>query len=266
MNGPAADVSYESPRLSVVIPARDEALCITSVIAEWFAQRDSNRLLDLLEIVVADNGSRDGTGKLARVSGARVIEVAQPGYGRACWEGAQYSRGSILMFVDGDGAVDPSQARLLLQRIDEGADLVIGVRERAAPGSMTAPQRFGNWLACALIRTLWPVPAPDLGPFCAIRRDAFDALRLRDRSFGWTVEMQVRAHAIGLRVAYCPVAWRRRVAGRSKVSGTVSGVFNAGVGILGMIAKLWLRERRRPRRETDLFHRHTNSPYTKTPS
>jgi hypothetical protein len=90
------------------------------------------------------------------------------------------------------------------------------------------------------------MPVADLGPHRAIRREAFDALDMQDRSFGWTVEMQVRAHALGLRVAECPVRWHARTGGVSKISGTLRGVFGAGVGILGMIARLWWRERRRP--------------------
>ena len=166
----------------------------------------------------------------------------------------QASSGEVLIFVDGDGAADPQEAGMLIAEIARGADMVIGVRSRPDPGAMSVPQRWGNALACGLMRLLWRVPADDLGPYRAIRRNAFDALHLRDRSYGWTVEMQVRAHRIGLRVAQCPVSWHARIGGQSKISGTVGGVIGAGIGILGMIARLWLDERRRPASQTRLFH------------
>ena len=241
-------------RVTAIVPARNEAECIAIVVHGLIGQRDAQGQALLHEVLVVDNGSTDGTGEIARRCGARVLEVAQAGYGRACWEAAQASVGDVLLFVDGDGAADPQEAGRLLTEIQRGADLVIGVRERPAPGSMTAPQRWGNALACALMRLIWGVPARDLGPYRAIRRSAFDALHMRDRAYGWTVEMQVRAHRIGLRVAQCPVAWHARIAGQSKISGTLRGAFGAGVGILGMIARLWLQERQRPADESRHFH------------
>ena len=241
-------------RTTAIVPARNEAECIALVVRGLLAQCDTQGRPLLHEVVVADNGSSDGTGDIARHCGARVIRVEQAGYGRACWEAAQASEGDVLLFVDGDGAADPQEAALLLAEIQRGNDMVIGVRERPAPGAMTATQRWGNALACALMRLLWGVPALDLGPYRAIHRRAFDALHLRDRAYGWTVEMQVRAHLIGLRVAQVPVAWHARVAGLSKISGSVRGVCGAGAGILGMIACLWLQERQRPACETQVFH------------
>ena len=241
-------------RVTAIVPARNEAECIAIVVRGLIGQRDAQGRALLHEVLVVDNGSTDGTGDIARHCGARVLEVAQAGYGRACWEGAHASEGDVLLFVDGDGAADPQEASRLVTEIQRGADLVIGVRERPEPGSMTAPQRWGNALACGLMHMIWGVPAHDLGPYRAIRRSAFDALHLRDRAYGWTVEMQVRAHRIGLRVAQCPVAWHTRIAGQSKISGTLRGVLGAGVGILGMIARLWLQERQRPADQTRCFH------------
>ena len=251
---PTTAASNTRLRATAIVPARNEAECIAIVVQGLIDQRDAHGQPLLHEVLVVDNGSTDGTGDIARRCGARVLEVAQAGYGRACWEAAQASKGDVLLFVDGDGAADPQEAGRLLTEIQRGADLVIGVRERPAPGSMTAPQRWGNALACALMRLIWGVPARDLGPYRAIRRSAFDALHMRDRAYGWTVEMQVRAHRIGLRVAQCPVAWHARIGGRSKISGTLRGVVGAGVGILGMIARLWLQERQRPANETRRFH------------
>ena len=256
-NEPPSDLSRSAGvrlHVTAIVPARNEAECIATVVEGLLGQRDAQGQALIHEVLVADNGSTDGTGDIARRCGARVLEVAQAGYGRACWEAVQGSEGDVLLFVDGAGSADPHEAGLLLTEIRRGADLVIGVRERAAPGAMTAPQRWGNALACALMRMIWGVPARDLGPFRAIRRSAFDALHLRDRAYGWTVEMQVRAHRIELRVAQCPVAWHPRLAGHSKISGTLRGVVGAGAGILGMIARLWLQERRRPADETQCFH------------
>lgn len=233
-------------KVTAIIPARNEAECIGIVIRELLAQRTASGKPLLFEVVVADNGSTDATARIARDAGARVIFVAQPGYGRACWEAVQASVGDVLLFVDGDGAADPREAAALLAEIEYGAELVIGVRQHPDPASMSAPQRWGNRLACVFVRLIWRLPITDLGPYRAIRRTAFDALRMRDRSYGWTVEMQVRAHVLGLRVAQRPVQWHARVAGHSKISGTLRGVIGAGLGILGMIARLWWRERRRP--------------------
>ena len=248
------DAAHAPSRVTAIVPARNEAECIATVVHGLISQRDAQGQPLFYEVLVADNGSIDGTGEVARRCGARVVEVAQAGYGRACWEAAQVSEGDVLMFVDGDGAADPQEAGRLLTEIQRGADLVIGVRECVAPGAMTAPQRWGNALACALISLIWDVPTRDLGPYRAIRRSAFDALRMRDRAYGWTVEMQVRAHRIGLHVAECPVAWHPRIAGQSKISGTLRGVVGAGIGILGMITRLWLQERRRPAHESRRFH------------
>ncbi len=234
-------------RVSAIVPARNEAPCITAVVRLLLAQRQANDEPLLLEVIVADNGSSDSTAQLASAAGARVVAVPQPGYGRACWEAVQASGGEVLLFVDGDGAADPADAAALLAELALGADLVIGVRQRPDAGAMSTPQRWGNGLACCLMRLIWRMPVSDLGPHRAIKRQAFDALDLRDRSFGWTVEMQVRAHALGLRVAHVPVRWHARAGGVSKISGTWRGVLGAGAGILGMIARLWWREKRRPR-------------------
>ena len=244
----------QRPTITAIVPARNEAACIATVVQGLLAQRDAQGAALLNEVLVADNGSTDGTGDIARQCGACVIEVAQAGYGRACWEAAQASRSDVLIFVDGDGAADPQQAALLLGHIAAGADMVIGVREQPDPGAMTFTQRWGNALATTLMRLIWHVPADDLGPYRAIRRSAFDALQLQDRGFGWTVEMQVRAHRIGLTVVQCPVAWHARIGGQSKISGSLRGAIGAGLGILGMILRLWLRERRRPAAESARLH------------
>ena len=158
--------------------------CIAGVVNRLLAQRDAEGRPLLREVVVADNGSTDGTAGIARRCGARVVAVAQAGYGNACWEAAKVALGDTLLFVDGDGAADADDAALLLNEIEGGADLVIGVRHKVDPGAMTVPQRWGNALACTLMSGIWRLPATDLGPYRAIRRGAYEALGMRDRSYG----------------------------------------------------------------------------------
>ncbi len=253
--GSEATGAYSRTSVSAIVPARNEALCIAAVVHGLLALQSAQGDWLISEVVVADNGSSDGTARVARNAGARVIDVPQPGYGQACWAAVAASRGDILLFVDGDGAADPLEAGALLRALACGADLAIGVRQTPAPGAMTHAQRFGNGLACALMRAIWRMPAADLGPYRAIRREAFEALDMKDRAFGWTVEMQVRAHVLGLRVADVPVRWHARTAGESKISGTLRGVVGAGLGILGMIARLWWQERRRCGPTASLPHR-----------
>ncbi len=243
-----ADVPSALPHglVSAIVPARNEAACIGGVVHALRALRAPDGSPLITEVVVANNGSSDDTAAVALAAGARVIDVPLAGYGQACWHAAQASTGHLLLFVDGDGAANADDAQALLEPLRAGADLVIGVRHRPQPGAMTVTQRFGNHLACGLMRAIWRMPASDLGPYRAIRRDAFDLLDMQDRSFGWTVEMQVRAHLLRLTVEERPVRWHPRVAGVSKISGTWRGVLGAGLGILGMIARLWWRERQRP--------------------
>lgn len=228
------------PRVAVVIPALDEEQAIGGVL-------DALDRALVQQVVVADNGSRDRTAELARAHGAEVVSVPERGYGAACL-GALARVGTdvdVVAFMDADGADDPAELPSLVAPIarDE-ADLVIGSRTlgRSEPGALTPPQRFGNWLATALIRLLHGQRYTDLGPFRAVRRSTLEQIGMRDRSFGWTVEMQVRALQVGARVCERPVSYRRRV-GRSKISGTLSGVVGAGVGILSTIFKLTARAR-----------------------
>ena len=226
----------------VLIPALDEESALPAVLAAIPRAGDG---WTLRSVVVADNGSRDRTAELARAAGATVIAEPRRGYGAACLAGLAALRAAppaIVAFMDADGSDDPSQLGALLAPIVAGrADLVVGSRvpgERE-PGSLTLAQRFGNRLAAALLRGLFGLAATDLGPFRAIRWEALESLRMRDRDFGWTVEMQARAARAGLRVLEVPVRYRRRV-GRSKISGTVRGVLGAGGKILFTLARVRL--------------------------
>ena len=179
---------------------------------------------------------------MRRFRHARLVDqINQRGYGAACLAGidALDPRCNVVLFMDADLSDVPEEADSLLAPIVNGeADMVIGSRVlgEVAPGAMSAPQRFGNWLAPALARLIWNVDYTDLGPFRAIRRDTLETLGMEDRDFGWTIEMQVRAAKRELRIAERPVSYRRRV-GVSKISGTVRGVILAGWKILYVIAR-----------------------------
>ena len=215
--------------VALIIPALDEEHAIGPLL-------DGVDRTLVRDVIVGDNGSRDATADVARQHGAHVVDVAQRGYGAAC-AGALEALAAdigIVLFMDADGSDDPSEIPLLLGPVRDGAaDLVIGSRKLGIveKGALTPQQRFGNWLATRLIALLYRHQYTDLGPFRAIRRELLDRIAMRDRRYGWTVEMQVRALQLGARVMEVPVRYRTRV-GRSKISGTVGGVLKAGWWIL----------------------------------
>ena len=224
-------------RVGVVIPTLDEEASIGLVLAALPA--------GLRQVVVADNGSTDRSAEVARAAGAQVVSAPERGYGAACLAGlaALESGVEVVAFLDADRSDHPDELPSLLQPVSEGrADMVIGSRAlgHAEPGSMLPQQRFGNWLATRLIRVLFGHRYTDLGPFRVITREALERIGMQDRPYGWTVEMQVRALQLGLRVEEVPVSYRRRV-GRSKIAGTVRGTLGAGVKIIGTVIGLRLR-------------------------
>ncbi len=229
-------------RIGVVIPALDEEQAIGAVIGEIPGYVDI--------VIVADNGSRDRTAELARAAGATVVSEPERGYGAACLAGiAAAGPVDIVVFLDGDHSDHPAQMDRLIDPIAEGrAGLVIGSRVlgRAEQGSLTPQQRFGNWLACRLMRLVWGVRYTDLGPFRAAGRQTLQRLGMRDRNYGWTVEMQINAAMLGIPSIEVPVDYRRRI-GQSKVSGTVKGVVLAGTKILTVIALSAIRHAARRR-------------------
>lgn len=228
--------------VAVIIPALNEARALPRVLAaipSWVSCT-----------IVADNGSTDGTGEVARRHGALVVREPRRGYGSACLAAMEALPSvDIVVFLDGDASDDPSEMSTLVAPIAAGeADFVLGSRtlgERER-GALTPQQIFGNWLACTLIRWIWGRRFTDLGPFRAIRRDSLDRLRMADPDYGWTVEMQVRAAQCGLVCKEVPVRYRRRI-GMSKVSGTIRGVIGAGTKILYIIFREALGEQRRER-------------------
>ena len=220
-------------RAAVVIPVFNERESLPLVLAAI-----PERLVD--EIVVVDNGSTDGTAEAARRMRVgipiRIVREERRGYGRACLAGVAAlaeNRPDVVVFLDGDYSDHPEEMALLLSAIDAGADLVIGsrTRGRSEPGALLPQARFGNALACTLIRWIHGHRYTDLGPFRAIRREAYERLAMADPTFGWTCEMQVKAVRRGLRVAEVPVSYRRRV-GVSKITGTLTGTLRAGWKIL----------------------------------
>lgn len=225
------------PKVAVVIPALNEESSIQQTVRGISAAAPQG----LAQVIVADNGSSDRTAQLAREAGASVVFEPERGYGAACLAGLDSlaSEVNIVLFMDADLSDVPDEAQSLIAPLIAGkADLVIGSRTigQVEPGAMTVPQRFGNWLAPALVRWIWGVRYTDLGPFRAVRRDALDALAMADRDFGWTIEMQVRAAKMDLAITERPVSYRRRV-GTSKISGTLKGVLAAGTKILFVIAR-----------------------------
>ena len=221
-----------SQSVGVVIPALNEEAAIPKVIAAIPGWVD--------RVIVADNGSTDDTHARAEAMGATVVREPLRGYGAACLAGiAALGPVDIVVFLDGDFSDDPSEMARLVDPIASGrADFVLGsrVNAQAMPGSLTFPQRFGNALACGLMRKLFGVTYSDLGPFRAIRGSALKALDMRDRAYGWTVEMQIKAARAGLVIEEIPVSYRPRI-GISKISGTVRGSVMAGVTILSVIAR-----------------------------
>lgn len=228
------------PRVGLVIPTLNEEEPIAGVIRE--VPRD---IVD--DIIVVDSGSEDRTVERAQAAGARVVVESRRGYGRACAAGARAARDcDIVVFLDGDGSDRPELIPVLLEPILIGGyDFVIGSRIRGERerGSMNLHQVAAGYLAGALTRLLYGFTYSDMCAFRAIRRETLERLGMREMTYGWNLEMQMRAARAGLRILEVPVAHRRRIAGASKVSGTVSGTLKASARI-GLTAARVAFERR----------------------
>ena len=227
--------------IAFIIPALNEEAALALMLDGLRAALDAAACADA-DVVVVDNGSRDATATVARKHGARVVSELRRGYGQACLSGIAALSGDtqIVAFLDADGSDDPEDLVRLLAPVRDGAsDLVLGSRTIAArtAGAFTPQQAFGNWLATGLMRLLFGARFTDLGPFRVIRREALERLQMRDTNFGWTIEMQIKAHRAGLRVLEVPVNYRKRIAGESKISGNFLGTLRAGWKILWTIAK-----------------------------
>ena len=219
-----------SPRLAIVIPALDEERALPHVLAEIPAGLGAR-------VIVVDNGSRDRTAEVARAGGAEVVHQPRRGYGYACQAGLEALAGAppdIVVFLDADHSDYAEEMARLVEPIATGsADLVVGSRLRGQrrPGALPVHALWGNRFAAWMLRLLTGAPFTDLGPFRAIRWSALADLGMREMTFGWTAEMQVRAARRGLRCVEVPVSYRPRI-GASKISGTFIGSVRAGAHIL----------------------------------
>ena len=224
-----------NPIVDVVIPALNEEGAIGKVIAE--IPSDVVR-----RVVVADNGSTDRTAEVARSAGAVVVHESERGYGAACLKALALlaeDPPEIVVFLDGDYSDHPAELPTLIAPIiEERAELVIGSRAtgKRERGALTVQQQIGNAIACRALHLLFGVRYTDLGPFRAIRWSSLQALEMRDRNWGWTVEMQIKAAKQKIAHAEVPVSYRPRI-GQSKVSGTLKGALGAGTKIIWLLGR-----------------------------
>ncbi len=224
--------------IDVIIPAYNEQDAIAKVVEEI------PKFLGVREVIVVNNASTDNTVKVAEQAGARVVDQPKRGYGNACLKGMAHiqqkaTAPDIVVFLDGDHSDYPEEmGKVVAPVINDGVDMVIGSRElgERQKGAMMPQQIFGNWLATTLIRLLYNYRFTDLGPFRAVSWKALLALNMKDTTYGWTCEMQVKAAKQQLTVVEVPVNYRQRI-GKSKVTGTIKGTVLAGYKILWMIFK-----------------------------
>lgn len=224
------------PSIKVIIPAYNEEDSIAKVIT------DIPKSVE--EVIVVSNNSTDATEANARNAGATVLSETRKGYGYACLKGMAYvaqqkHQPDIIVFLDGDYSDYPEElTKIVAPIINDNLDFVIGARVKRLreQGAMTPQQIFGNWLACVLMKLMFGAKFTDLGPFRAIKYDKLLALQMEDKTYGWTVEMQLKALKQKLSYTEIPVNYRNRI-GVSKVSGTVKGSVMAGIKILGWIFK-----------------------------
>ena len=217
-------------RISVVIPARDEAANLPTVLASLPD--------DIFEIVLVDGGSTDGTVDAAKAAGARVVVEVRRGYGRACAAGAAATDADVIVFLDGDGSDDPTALAALLRPVLEGrAALSLGARTRPEAGALLPHQRVGNRLVALLLRVVYGVAVHDVPPMLAIRRDVLGQLGMREMTYGWPTEMIVKAARASLSIAEVEVTSRARRGGVSKIAGRALPSAKAGARMLAVVAR-----------------------------
>ncbi len=249
------DLEQKNPwNIDLIVPARNEETNIVALMRA-LPQGHAGEYPGgfFRHVIVADNGSTDRTAALAKKHGAVVVYEPQPGYGAACLAGLRWiselgaeSAPDVVAFLDADLADDPAKLPALCEPILAGrAEMVIGTRVRLAePGALDPHQRFGNWLACRLIGLTAGRRYRDLGPMRVGAWKSMQAMDMRDRTWGWTVEMQFKAARMGMRVEEIDVPYRKRRSGKSKISGSLIGSAKAGAKIIGTIFTLWWAGRR----------------------
>jgi glycosyltransferase involved in cell wall biosynthesis len=233
-------LNHTHVRVSVIIPTHNEAQAIERVLADIPSDLTT-------EVIVVDSNSNDGTPEIAARMGARVVQEPRRGYGRACLTGlATADSPDVVVFLDGDYSDRPSELPLLLAPIVEGsADITLGSRLHNQHSARALPwhQVFGNRLAAGLIKVLYGLKISDLGPFRAGRADVLRVLALEETTYGWAVEMILKAALDGFRVVEVPVTYYPRI-GKSKISGTLKGTVGAGWFILSLIVRYYFRQGR----------------------
>lgn len=224
-----------------IIPALNEEACIGRVVAQLAALKRPDGSPTFIAVAVGDNGSTDRTCEVAAVAGALVAHASERGYGHGCMaaiDGAPPA--DVFVFVDGDDTTDYTQIESLLVAVEAGAELVIGHRVRRDAGSMSLAQVLGNALCCWLIRVLWGANVRDLGPLRAMRAPAFRQLDMKAFTYGWTLEMQIKAFEQNRYIVDVPVSTSARPHGASKVSPNWRSALRCGRVMLATIATLWL--------------------------
>ena len=240
-------------RTVVVIPALNEAASVAATVLAW-------RSLGAARVRVIDNHSTDSTATNAAAAGAEVIHEPVRGYGAAAWRGVQSlppdCRWVLFSSADGSDRLSPADLALWQQATDSGAELIIGDRtaHRASRGHLKAAQRFGNWICVTAIAIGWGRRFRDMGSLRLVHHTALDRMQLQDRSFGWNIEMQVRALELGITIQEIPVGYHPRLAGESKISGSVAGTVRAAQSMLTTLLYLFrlrLQQGRRTRTSSE---------------
>jgi len=219
--------------ISVIIPALNEAESIGAVV-------QSMPWGEIAECIVVDNGSTDATAEIAQAAGARVI-TSPRGYGAAMNAGVNATVGEVLVFLDGDGADPVEEMQRIVGPVERGeADLVLASRilGKREKGSMQASQVFAGYLIGWMVRMFYGFRYTDMCAFRAMRRDTLEAMKMSEMTFGWNLEMQIKAVKMGLRVKEVPVYYRRRIGGESKVSGNLAASVKAAWRIFGVFVRI----------------------------
>ena len=230
-------------RIAIIIPALNEADNLTILLPQLQSYNPG-------QVLVCDNGSTDTTRDIVEKHGVRWVYESRRGYGSACYAGTQQLRPEcdIVVFIDADLSDDASKlADLVKPVIENDCDFVLGARvvSMREAGSTTFAQRIANWLFPFLIKLGWGFTYTDMGPFRAIRRSCLETMDMKDRAFGWTIEMQIRAVELDLRIREIPVPYRKRSHGQSKISGSLIGAMRAAYWIIRTCCLLWFTKRRR---------------------